>query len=478
MKWNTRRLVFVYYFLFRRTFKKNLLRTDNFDFFNLKLNLFNEDLYDSSHRFVKLLNILNFSSRIYLGKTVDLNSLSSVNALSLNLFSKSKISNPIISSYFLNKTKLRELGANSFILLVGCSVRVEEPLLNLFLRKLSVEKGGLFFNIGSRLSSNFYVKQVGGTIKTFLKFIDGRHWLTNVYLKSLSSLFLFGAGSRSLVNLFFKRGLGVRNNDLVFFPGVSPSTLLSIILGYNEHPPVLNKNISSLSFDFACNALLGESVVRNRFLICFDHNFTRSNRSLGDLIIPQRNFVEKKGSIFINLFGEILRNKCSFVRDVDKLFSSSYKKSYDSMVYDSRILHFGSIRSRFLSGKLNSWYLARLKIFQSDPLLFFSLQHLYNTLDHMVIMKLLHHSGAVIAGKFFIFDAEGDFCLNDDNDISSHMNTPYNIKWDETITRLDLNTISLVNNRVYFDPENDVFSNSSSLLLKTYKRMVIQLSNF
>lgn len=428
-------------------------------------------------KYFKFIEFVDVNSKWHLGKTLDCETLSGLNDLSLSLLTKkrvvldnvSRVSGPLIDFYFMNKASVQ----NKFVLFVGSSLRIEEPLLNMMLRKTAVSGRSLFFNIGSRLSSNYYIKQVGSTGKVLLKFCTGNHWLVNMYFKSLTSLFIFGRAfsSRSKNSMVFEtfvnNGFGLRENDTLFFSGVPTSCLSGVLFGFKEGKTQTHaKDVSTLSIDVSYSALLGES--KNSILLCFDHNFTSSNRLYGDVIIPIRNFLERKVSTFYNFFGEKIKTKSSLVRDVDRLFSQGYKKSYDKLVYDNKLLNFGFLGSRL--NTLNSIY---IKICQFRPLLFFSYEHLYNTADHFLLRKATTDM-SIYAGEIHKMYSNNLLLLKD--------------RVDEKKIRLlmlarannvvDLREVSLTNNRVYLDPDNDVFSNSSVLLLKTYKRLVVQLTNF
>jgi hypothetical protein len=383
---------------------------------------------------------------------------------------------------------LNNFAKDSFFMFIGSALRIEEPLLNLIIRRAAIGRGGVFFNIGSRLSSNYYIKHIGGTFRSFFQFMAGNHWASNLYFKSLYSFFCFGGAffkssvSYDIFNEFVRRGFGLRGQDTIFFAGNVPAVLSATIMGLqtrNAGNLIVDYHVNPLLIDFSFSSLFSNPSAfdKNRILVSFDHSFNTVNRGVSDIIIPVRNFLENKKAVFVNSFYEILRNNVSFVRDVEKLFSVFYKKSYDFLVYDSKIINFGLVRASMLGTSLDSQNGITLKTCQFAPLLFFTYEHLYNTADFLIFRKFLSDCSifinASLPGYFSFFVSNNLLFLPRQNNVSF---VPIN--WFKTLQFLNLNKLSLATNRVYFDPENDVFSNGSALLLKTYKRLVIQMSNF
>jgi hypothetical protein len=206
-------------------------------------------------------------------------------------------------------------------------------------------------------------------------------------------------------------------------------------------------------------------------VICFDHNFNSFNRSFSDIIVPQRNFIEKKTSMFINSFKELKKLKGALVKDVESLFEFSYKKSFDFFVYDARILNFTRMRSLLQNHKMNSPVKAALKKCQFNPILFFSYEHLFNTVDNFLFKKLINDIS-------LITPRGGNFNLNNLLLFTDKTLELFRIKWFTKNITLNLSEFVLIGNKLYFDPENDTFSNCSVLLIKTYKRIILQISNF
>jgi hypothetical protein len=483
---SSKKFDYIYFFLFKRKRDMLLNFTSNFEVLGL-----NKDILMPN--FTKLIANTPIFATSVLGKTVELRTLSEINEFSINCFLKRnffldsflRVGSDLTKFFFINKKKLDTLSKGSFYLFVGTELRAEEPLLNLILRRNFMEKGGNFFSIGSRLSSNFFIRHIGSTVSSLADFIFGNHWCANLYYKSVSSFFIFGKSffsANNNLNLFYKLvsvGMGSRMNDIVFFSGYVSSYISAALLGLNNFSYKINQVLCSpLMFSFCYGSTFFYAAERSdSFSFFFDHNFTSLNRQFADLIIPQHNFAERNNSLHINCFNEVKRVSGCLIKDVEGLFEMSYKKSFDSLVYDSKIFNFGKIRSAIVGRRVNTNTSVRLKLAQISPALFFSYEHIYNVLDSLLFEKLLVESR--ILQRFWLNDFynifSSKFNLNNsllfvnksfDNDIICNFQS-----------NLYSNNI-LVNNKLYFDPENDTLSNSSVLLLKTYKRVVLQLTNF
>ena len=85
--------------------------------------------------------------------------------------------------YLLNKT-LEDLENANLIFLVGCNLRLEAPLILTRIRKsfLNNETEFKVFSLGLAINNfNFYIKNIGNSIKSFKLFLEGKlmHLSTN-----------------------------------------------------------------------------------------------------------------------------------------------------------------------------------------------------------------------------------------------------------------------------------------------------------
>lgn len=77
---------------------------------------------------------------------------------------------------------------------VGLNLRLEAPLLNVKIRKLKKKKKILIFSFSFTANVLYYVKHIGLSSKSFLYFLEGKHYLSNFLSNnSLNIYFLLGS---------------------------------------------------------------------------------------------------------------------------------------------------------------------------------------------------------------------------------------------------------------------------------------------
>jgi len=77
---------------------------------------------------------------------------------------------------------------------LGLNLRLEAPLLNVKLRKLKKKKKILIFSFSNTANLLYYVKHVSISSKNFIKFLEGKHYLSNFLVNNKSkSYFLLGS---------------------------------------------------------------------------------------------------------------------------------------------------------------------------------------------------------------------------------------------------------------------------------------------
>lgn len=256
--------------------------------------------------------------------------------------------NDLRFNFFFDYKIFNNLNSFNSIFLFNTNLRLENPLLNLRLKKLVDKNLIKVFSFGSSFGYNFLSYNQGNSLKSFLKFIEGKNILNNFFVKSKKNLFVFNWN-------FFNK---LKNNfDFFFFKMGNLS-----FLGDNIHFAVLNSDTTSLlSKDFNLfnsTNFFDDDSFRN--LNCYSYkkslfyllnvdnfNFFSKNydnflkkdqiifqnmydapKSLKDKVnffLPAANFVEKNAT-YINFFGMI--QKVKFIIFPFKNVRSDFKILY------------------------------------------------------------------------------------------------------------------------------------------------------
>jgi hypothetical protein len=256
-------------------------------FFNLKfrnsLNLhinMNLDVLTTS-----LLKFLNFQKKI--------------NFFGLNL---NLIKNFLLKNKF-NFFNLNILQNNNIIVLINTNLRVLNPTLHLYLRRLVHTNLLLVINFGNNIL-NFKHLNFGSKIATFYLFLKGLSWLNAIYIKNYSYSFLINFDTSKFIvsilnkNFFFKNftyfvNLNVRKK-IYFF--LKPN--IFFISNYNY----INL-ISGLSFFLKkktlSKSLYSYNIPKNNFSkTIISNNITCSETIFAYTTIFSKNFFNLKKNFY------------------------------------------------------------------------------------------------------------------------------------------------------------------------------------
>jgi hypothetical protein len=107
------------------------------------------------------------------------------------LLNQKHILNDFRFNFFFDQKIFNNLQSFNSIFLFNTNLRLENPLLNLRLKKLVDKNLIKIFSFGSSFGYNFFVYNQTNSKKKFLKFLEGKSILNNFLMKSLKSLFIF-----------------------------------------------------------------------------------------------------------------------------------------------------------------------------------------------------------------------------------------------------------------------------------------------
>jgi NADH dehydrogenase (ubiquinone) Fe-S protein 1 len=226
----------------------------------------------------------------------------------------------------------------SLLFLVGLNLRLESPLYNLKLRKLFLKKKFLILVFNSTLNLTYYAKHIGLSYKSFLLFLEGRSFISNLSLSYIKNsyillgssllqrqdflsfiIFLNNINKKYFFNKFklgylqtnigylisnelgLSKGLNYFNDKTldnfknlnIFYKSVLNYNFIINYYGYLELQPLLNN----------FNIFLGSSY--SPFVLNSVNSFKKSN-FLFDILFPGNIFLEKN-SFYLNLEG-IVKN--------------------------------------------------------------------------------------------------------------------------------------------------------------------------
>lgn len=290
----------------------------------------------------------------------------------LNLGHQNKKSNDFRFNYFFNREVFNDLNTFNTLFLFNTNLRLENPLLNLRIKKLVDKNLIKIFSFGSSFGYNYSTYNQGNSTKNFLNFIEGKSLLTTLLLKSNKNLFIFNW-------TFFNK---LKNNfDFFIFrnkklPFLAPDKIFFTVLSYDSTSLIIN----DFNLDNSVNFFNDESYKNNYnftddlfYLLNADNfNFFHKNYSFLDksivvsqsiynahetlkrkinFFLPSAHFVEKNAT-FVNFFGLI--QKVKFILFPFKNVRSDFRILYilfKGLFTD--VVSFKDINSNFFFSKYN-----------------------------------------------------------------------------------------------------------------------------
>jgi NADH-quinone oxidoreductase chain G len=233
-------------------------------------------------------------------------------------------------NFFFDSKVFDNLDNFNSIFLFNTNLRLENPLLNLRLKKLSDKNLIKVFSFGSSFGYNFFVYNQGNTVKSFLSFIEGKNILNNFFMKSKKVLFIFNWSFfnkiRDNFNFFFFKNSGlfflkdkvhftVLNNDVSSLISYDFNVINSINSFDDNSYKSFNQNFLKKEIIYLLNVenfnffFKNFSFFDNKYVIFQNiYNASDSLKKKIDFFLPSTHFVEKN-STYVNFFGLIQKVK-------------------------------------------------------------------------------------------------------------------------------------------------------------------------
>jgi len=267
------------------------------------------------NRVVRLLHEDNSSLDVAVGNFVDMESMMLVREL-INELGYGRISGQAnvsamdtdCSKHYLCNTPLSRVEEGDVCLLVGINIRVELPLLAVRLRGAQREFGLELYRIGGVGEYYLDVATVGTTRETWLRVLEGRHWVCSKLASAEKPMVFLGGetlstdGTLSLSPLLteLKRCLHITSDDWdgrnVVYLGASHGALNE--LGIGSYVPQEGTENSVL---YALGADDLEIAAKYKAVIYQGHHGD-STVEIADIVLPGTSYIEKEGT-YVNLEG-------------------------------------------------------------------------------------------------------------------------------------------------------------------------------
>lgn len=225
--------------------------------------------------------------------------------------------------YTINSNFFNVKGPKVFVL-VGINLRLENPILNIKLKKLSSNNNVLIGYIGSKNNYNFNCEHLGNNISVLKKIIKGNHPFSTVisnFLKKNLKNYKISSLFKNSVSILFGNEIIQTQNHINFIKAIKSiknpflnfdSNVLELYTGkinmletgfYNT-----NKiNTKKKTIFYLLNTEILKNYKKGDFVIFQgDHNVNL--RSYFDVILPTVNWTEKS-ALYLNCFGQLQKTQ-------------------------------------------------------------------------------------------------------------------------------------------------------------------------
>ena len=205
-------------------------------------------------------------------------------------------------------------------ILVGINLRIENPVLNIRLRRLSQQESVLVAYIGPKNDSNLNFLHLGNNLNILKKIVEGKHYFVSIIQSFLKKNNL----NLKLKNVFKNKISVILDENVIFTTNINKKYFNGLDLDFKTLVNYSGK-INALEIGFCTTKnnvidnqpnllyLVGvedyKNIKTNDFVIFQGHHNDKI-RTQFDIILPTVNWTEKS-SIYLNTFG--MTQKTNFV---------------------------------------------------------------------------------------------------------------------------------------------------------------------
>jgi len=275
----------------------------------------------SFNEFKKILNSKVYQIDSFCGELVDLETLlifkNFLNKLGVSSFISPYTSKSNSLSYFRNlyvfNIDNQKLSTINNLIFINLNLRLENPILNLKIRKNVLKNNLKIFNIGFGYNLTYSFLNLGNNLMTFLKLIEGQSKICQTLFNNKLNYFFVGSNilyrndfTFFIESLnFLKKYLKNKLEYSIFFTG--SNTMSSLELGFPNTNLSVNvkstnkilflMDMDNISFDF------------NQYdFVCYQGHHGDFNVLNSNLVFPGILPYEKQ-STFINLYGLVQKTE-------------------------------------------------------------------------------------------------------------------------------------------------------------------------
>jgi len=268
------------------------------------------------------------------GNFTDLQHITALTSLYKNLHNKFNISvnpgqniNADFQEFYTLDPNLFNFKGKKVFLLVGTNLRLENPILNIKVKKLSNNNNVLIGYIGSRYDSNVNFIHLGNNLSILTTIIEGKHYFSTLisnFLKTNLKGEKIQNKFKNPISLIFGNEIIQTNKHINIINAIREVNINSIKFDFNVLELYSGK-INTLELGFFNNIKFNKNTKKifyllntenlynkgNNDFVIFQGHHNYKNRWNFDVILPSVTWTEKS-ALYLNTFGFV--QKTHFVQ--------------------------------------------------------------------------------------------------------------------------------------------------------------------
>ena len=258
--------------------------------------------------------------------------------------------------YICNSNIFENPKGKQIIILVGIDLRLENPMLNIKLRRLSQKKNVLIGYIGPKHNSNIEMYHLGNNISTLFKYVSGKHQfctIANNYLskndknQKISNLFknkiklVFGNEFNQLKNKSkilntLEQCSGFKNRFEINTLEISTGKINQLEIGFFNNTKIIN-NAEKPNLYYLLGVESCKNIKEKDFVI-FQGTHNEKIRTKFDVILPSINWTEKS-NLYLNCFGMLQKTHTAVTAPINTRSDWKITRMFDLLLQSSLNTH-------------------------------------------------------------------------------------------------------------------------------------------
>ncbi len=265
------------------------------------------------------------------GNFTDLQHITALNLFYKNIYNKFNVSinsdeniNADFQEFYTLNWELFNFKGKKVFILIGTNLRLENPILNIKLKKLSNNNNVLIGYIGSRYDSNINFIHLGNNLSILTRILEGKHYFSTLIYNFLKTNLMgqkIQNRFKNSISFIFGNEIIQTNKHINIINTIKECNINSIKCDFNVLELYSGK-INTLELGFFNNIKFNKNTKKVFYLlntenllnkgdndfVIFQGHHSYKNRLNFDVILPTVTWTEKS-ALYLNTFGFVQKTQ-------------------------------------------------------------------------------------------------------------------------------------------------------------------------